>query len=293
MLSFLMLRKSQTLRFAAYERTALVALALRGAPLSLTPHTVAAAERDEAERDLPPLPDGPRRPEADVVVITIDALRADHVGAYGYKRPTTPNIDALARAGTRFARAYAQAPHTSFSVASMLTGKYFPTLARLAPGEIHDPIAAVLRQYGWRTAAFYPPSVFFVDAQKLKAYADNNFNFEYVKFEYLDAERRVDQIIRLLRHRQAAQGVRLGPFLRAARALRDPRQVFLRRRRHRPLRQRDRLRRSRRWGVCSATSRNTGRARSSSSPPITARSSTSTAAATTARRCTTSSCTSR
>jgi arylsulfatase A-like enzyme len=172
-----------------------VALVLRGAPLSLTPHTVAAAERDEAERDLPPLPDGPRRPEADVVVITIDALRADHVGAYGYKRPTTPNIDALAARSTRFARAYTQAPHTSFSVASMLTGKYFPTLARLAPGEIHDPIAGVLRKYGWRTAAFYPPSVFFVDAPKLKAYADTNFSFEYVKFEYIDAERRVDQMI--------------------------------------------------------------------------------------------------
>jgi HEAT repeat protein len=76
----------------------------------------------------------------------------------------------------------------------MLTGKYFPTLARLAPGEKHDPISTVLRYYGWRTAAFFPPSVFFVDAQKLKAYSDNYFNFEYVKFEYLDAERRVDQI---------------------------------------------------------------------------------------------------
>jgi arylsulfatase A-like enzyme/HEAT repeat protein len=193
--SFWQLRKSQILRFASYERTAMLGLVLRGVPLHLAPHTVAAGERQAAERSLPPLPDGPRRPEADVVVITIDALRADHLGAYGYRRrATTPNIDALARQATRFERAYAQAPHTSFSVASMLTGKYFPTLARLAPGEIHEPIAAVLRHYGWRTAAFFPPSVFFVDAQKLKAYSDNYFNFEYVKFEYLEAERRVDQI---------------------------------------------------------------------------------------------------
>jgi arylsulfatase A-like enzyme/HEAT repeat protein len=192
--SFWQLRKSQILRFASYERTAMIGLVLRGVPLGLAPHTVAAAERHAAEQTLPPLPDGPRRPDADVVVITIDALRADHVGAYGYRRKTTPNIDALAASATRFQRAYAQAPHTSFSIASMLTGKYFPTLARLAPGETHEPIAAVLRHYGWRTAAFFPPSVFFVDAQKLKAYADNYFNFEYVKFEYLDAERRVDQI---------------------------------------------------------------------------------------------------
>jgi len=188
------LRRSQILRFASYERTAIVGLVLHAVPLSLAPLTVAASEREAAEAALPPLPEGPRRPDADVVVITIDALRADHVGAYGYKRPTTPHIDALARTGTRFERAYAQAPHTSFSVASMLTGKYFPTLARLAPGEAHDPIATMLRHDGWRTAAFFPPAVFFVDAQKLKAYADTYFNFEYVKFEYLDAERRVDQI---------------------------------------------------------------------------------------------------
>ena len=132
-----------------------------------------------------------------MLVITVDALRADHVGAYGYsRRPTTPHIDRLAARSVRFSRAYAQAPHTSFSVASMLTGKYFPTLVRLAPAEVHDPIASVLRPYAWRTAAFYPPAVFFVDAQKLKAYADSNFAFEYVKFEYLEAQKRVDQIIR-------------------------------------------------------------------------------------------------
>jgi HEAT repeat protein len=77
----------------------------------------------------------------------------------------------------------------------MLTGKYFPTLARLAPGEKHPPIASVLRTYGWRTAAFYPPAVFFVDGPKLQAYADSNFDFEYVKFEYIDAQKRVDQVL--------------------------------------------------------------------------------------------------
>ena len=166
------------------RRPRVVAVAADAPPPSATPPEVA----------LPPLPDGPRRPEADVLLITIDALRADHVGAYGYTRPTTPNIDALAAGGTRFTHAYAQAPHTSFSVASMLTGKYFPTLARLAPGERHEPLAAVLRTYGWRTAAFYPPAVFFVDSQKLKAYADTNFDFEYVKFEYIDANKRVNQV---------------------------------------------------------------------------------------------------
>jgi arylsulfatase A-like enzyme/HEAT repeat protein len=194
-LSLVSLAGSQVLRFAAHERTAMTSLALRAVPPSLQPHTVAGAEREVAEAALPPLPDGPRRPEADVLLITIDALRADHVGAYGYKRATTPNIDRLTAGGVRFARAYSQAPHTSFSVASMLTGKYFPTLARLAPGESHEPIAAVLRTYGWKTAAFYPPAVFYVDAAKTKVYAATNFSFEYVKFEYIDAQRRVDQVL--------------------------------------------------------------------------------------------------
>ncbi|MBC8133002.1 MAG: sulfatase-like hydrolase/transferase [Deltaproteobacteria bacterium] len=189
-------RRSQTIRFAAWERTTATAQFLRLAPVSLRSQTTVAGERLAAQVDLPPLPLGPRRPEADVVVITVDALRADHVGAFGYtRRATTPHIDRLAARSVRFSRAYAQAPHTSFSVASMLTGKYFPTLARLAPAEVHDPIASVLRQYTWRTAGFYPPAVFFVDAQKLKAYADSHFSFEYVKFEYLDANKRVDQVI--------------------------------------------------------------------------------------------------
>jgi arylsulfatase A-like enzyme len=186
------LRGSQMLRYAASERTALVSLAMRALP-SVAPRGAGAPVAREAA--LPPLPEGPRRPQADVLVITIDALRADHVGAYGYGRATTPNIDALARDGVRFTRAYAQAPHTSFSISSMLTSKYFPTMARLAPGEKHDTIPAVLRRFGWKTAAFYPPAVFYIDSDKLKTFAETNFDFEYVKFEYIDAQRRVDQLL--------------------------------------------------------------------------------------------------
>jgi arylsulfatase A-like enzyme/HEAT repeat protein len=190
------LRGSQVLRYAASERTALASVALRNAPaLGRATPAAPATPAARAAAGLPPLPDGPRRPEADVLVITIDALRADHVGAYGYTRPTTPNLDALARDGVRFTRTYSQAPHTSFSVSSMLTSKYFPTMVRLAPGERHDTVAAVLRRFGWKTAAFYPPAVFYIDSDKLKAFAESNFDFEYVKFEYIDAQRRVDQLL--------------------------------------------------------------------------------------------------
>ncbi|MES1172611.1 MAG: sulfatase-like hydrolase/transferase [Bacteroidota bacterium] len=190
-------RRSQGLRFAAWERTTVTAQVLRLSPAAARPRVREPAGGQATTAALPALPEGPARPDADVVVITVDALRADHLGAAGYTRhPTTPQIDKLAARSVRFAHAYAQAPHTSFSVASMLTGKYFPTLARLAPAEVHDPIGSVLRQYSWHTAGFYPPAIFFVDAQKLKAYADSNFSFEYVKFEYLEAQQRVDQVIR-------------------------------------------------------------------------------------------------
>ena len=96
------LRNSQVMRYAAHERTALAALVLRAVPVSLQSRTIAAAERHAAEVALPPLPEGPRRPDADVLLITVDALRADHVGAYGYPRATTPQHR---RAGARAARA--------------------------------------------------------------------------------------------------------------------------------------------------------------------------------------------
>ena len=72
----------------------------------------------------------PARPAAPaplrhVVLITIDTLRADRVGAYGGPA-RTPAIDALARDGTRFDRAYATAPITLTSHASLMTGRYPP-----------------------------------------------------------------------------------------------------------------------------------------------------------------------
>ena len=59
-----------------------------------------------------------------VVLLTIDALRADGVGFMGYSRPTTPNLDHLAKRSTVFERAYALASYTSKSIPPMLIGKY-------------------------------------------------------------------------------------------------------------------------------------------------------------------------
>jgi arylsulfatase len=61
-----------------------------------------------------------------VVLIVVDALRADHVGTYGYTRPTTPNLDSWAERGRVFERAWATSPWTLPSFGSILTG-YLPS----------------------------------------------------------------------------------------------------------------------------------------------------------------------
>lgn len=58
----------------------------------------------------------------DILLVVVDTLRADHLGIYGYDRPTSPHIDALARRGAWYTRAYAQSGWTMASFASLLTG---------------------------------------------------------------------------------------------------------------------------------------------------------------------------
>lgn len=69
-----------------------------------------------------------RRPY-NVIMISVDAVRADHLGCYGYHRDTSPEIDSFAKGSHFFSGAYAQAPNTPQSVPSILTGMY--------PSQIH------------------------------------------------------------------------------------------------------------------------------------------------------------
>jgi arylsulfatase A-like enzyme len=74
--------------------------------------------RREASR---PLPSGD---PPNVLLIVMDTVRADHLSLYGYRRPTSPTLDALARCGIRFDEARATAPWTLPSHASMFTGRW-------------------------------------------------------------------------------------------------------------------------------------------------------------------------
>jgi choline-sulfatase len=71
---------------------------------------------------------GPRRPSIrNVLLISIDTLRADHLSSYGFPRPTTPHIDAVAREGVRFKNVYSPVPVTLPAHCSMLTGTLPPS----------------------------------------------------------------------------------------------------------------------------------------------------------------------
>jgi choline-sulfatase len=94
-----------------------------------------------------------------VLLITVDTLRADHLGVYGYKRGATPNIDHLARDGTRFEWAIAHAPLTLPSHASILTGTLPPfhgvrNNGFRFPDSGPPALAEVLKKAGYRTGAF-------------------------------------------------------------------------------------------------------------------------------------------
>jgi arylsulfatase A-like enzyme len=132
--------------------------------------------------------------DRDVLLITIDALRADLLRAYG-GGGHTPQIDRLADEGALFTRAYTPAPHTSYALASLLTGKFVKPLVELG-GKLGDPptVADRLRRYGYRTAAFYPPAVFFVDGASFAPLAARGFGFEYRKEMFASADERVDQL---------------------------------------------------------------------------------------------------
>ena len=65
-------------------------------------------------------------PKPNVVLITMDTTRKDHLGAYGYKNAGTPRIDAFANSGYLFTNAYSSIPLTTPAHASMLTGLYPP-----------------------------------------------------------------------------------------------------------------------------------------------------------------------
>lgn len=99
-----------------------------------------------------------------IVLVTIDTLRADRLGCYGYSQAETPQIDRIATQGVLFENATAAAPATTPSHASMFTGTYPPVhgvrnAGGFALDSSHETLAERLQAKGWQTAAFVGASV--------------------------------------------------------------------------------------------------------------------------------------
>ena len=116
-------------------------------------------EGPAGEAEPPPPVEITLRPERayNVLLIVVDTLRADHLGAWGYGRPTSPNIDKLAASGVRFSRSSSQAPWTTPSIGSLMTSRYPVELGfrdeRTALPEGVTTLAEHLRTAGLATGA--------------------------------------------------------------------------------------------------------------------------------------------
>ncbi|MEM7350944.1 MAG: sulfatase, partial [Acidobacteriota bacterium] len=91
----------------------------------------------------------------DIVLVVLDAARADHFGAYGYSRDTSPEIDRLADRSLVFRDVLAECPYTACSMPNLLAGLSFPQHGVVAHGlqlaDRVDTLAEVLSQVGYRT----------------------------------------------------------------------------------------------------------------------------------------------
>jgi arylsulfatase A-like enzyme/Tfp pilus assembly protein PilF len=101
----------------------------------------------------------PRGAGLNVLLVTLDTTRADRLGCYGYPGAKTARLDRLAAEGVRFENAFADAPITLPSHASLFTGLYPFEHGVRNNGNFHLPdrfetLATVLRKRGYRTAAF-------------------------------------------------------------------------------------------------------------------------------------------
>ena len=98
----------------------------------------------------------PDRPN--ILLITVDALRPDHLGCYGYERNTSPNIDKLAKEGTVFLNCFATSSSTAYASVGLVTGKYLMIYGNDEAGGILDKkfptITEYLKESEYFTAAF-------------------------------------------------------------------------------------------------------------------------------------------
>lgn len=174
---------------AAFGRPALALLAF----VVVAGVSVLAWRARNAPTAFPPVRDN-------LLLVTLDTTRADRLGCYGYAPAKTRHLDRLAAEGVRFERAYASAPITLPSHASIFTGLYpfehgVRNNGNFYLADRYDTLATVLKAQGYRTAAFV--SAFILDrryglASGFDTY-DDRMEGAQPQILALEAERRGDR----------------------------------------------------------------------------------------------------
>src|SRR5260221_10008057 len=134
-----------------------------------------------------------------LLLITIDTLRADHVGAYGATAGATPALDELAASGVRFDQVQTAVPLTGPSHATILTGQYPPVHGVrgnvvFTLGSRYPTLATLLKRSGYQTAAFvgaYPVAAAFGFNQGFDTF---NEDFHETSPGEPGAERRANEV---------------------------------------------------------------------------------------------------
>ncbi len=113
-----------------------------------------------AHRQAPRPSRDPRAPRHDILLLTIDAVRADHTSAYGYRRPTTPRLEQLAGRATRFERAESSSSVTRWALPALLFGRHPTSMSVRVERGIRRPdprglptLASTLAAAGYETRA--------------------------------------------------------------------------------------------------------------------------------------------
>jgi len=143
-----------------------------------------------------------RAENLNVVIITLDTLRADRVGCYGYDKAKTPVLDELAEKGVKFQNAVCQAPLTLPSHASIFTGLYPPSHQIRDNGAYYldqgfQTLAEIFKEKEYNTAAFigaFPVDSRFGLDQGFDVY-DDKFK-EDEKFKAFNSERRAEHVFK-------------------------------------------------------------------------------------------------
>lgn len=89
-----------------------------------------------------------------VILITVDSLRADHLGCYGYARPTSPNIDRFAKESCLFTNAFSNGPNTPHAFPAIMASRYPLMSNKLGLFDAPMTLAEVLQSEGYATAGF-------------------------------------------------------------------------------------------------------------------------------------------